>query len=338
LNLIPSPLWGRGWTATGAFSSRGGPGEGVPTSSSSTIRRRCAGCRRSFIGGPAVNAVPLLPIPTVSRSRRSRWIRLSWLVPVVFVGFTVLTPSPACGPKPTSVSACGCPFGGRRPVAPRLMRTPVARHPLPQGGEGWGCTTAIRLRMRRTVSQMWKLQGGLKPRPWSFYISDGGVPPNRTLSDDTADHMYGFATTKWPRRSYNSTLSYEGRFSGRTLAELSGGLVPPSPKTEFGSCHPGCPTHLKSRNPNRAKLCAPHLVTTFLGRRRSRIILDCACGFVDRHSAILFPSANNEAGECGPERVVGADSCVSICLGNWTLGESMHAPKACRKRVSQGEQ
>jgi hypothetical protein len=26
---LPSPLWGRGWTATGAFSSRGGPGEGV---------------------------------------------------------------------------------------------------------------------------------------------------------------------------------------------------------------------------------------------------------------------------------------------------------------------
>ncbi len=29
LNLQPSPPWGRGWTATGAFSSRGGPGEGV---------------------------------------------------------------------------------------------------------------------------------------------------------------------------------------------------------------------------------------------------------------------------------------------------------------------
>ena len=26
LNLLPSPPWGRGWTATGAFSSRGGPG------------------------------------------------------------------------------------------------------------------------------------------------------------------------------------------------------------------------------------------------------------------------------------------------------------------------
>jgi len=29
LNLSPSPLWGRGWTATGVFFSRGGPGEGV---------------------------------------------------------------------------------------------------------------------------------------------------------------------------------------------------------------------------------------------------------------------------------------------------------------------
>jgi len=26
----PSPLWGRGWTAAGVFTSRGGPGEGVP--------------------------------------------------------------------------------------------------------------------------------------------------------------------------------------------------------------------------------------------------------------------------------------------------------------------
>jgi len=26
----PSPPWGRGWTAAGAFISRGGPGEGVP--------------------------------------------------------------------------------------------------------------------------------------------------------------------------------------------------------------------------------------------------------------------------------------------------------------------
>ncbi len=31
MNLHPSPPWGRGWTATGAFTSRGGPGEGVKT-------------------------------------------------------------------------------------------------------------------------------------------------------------------------------------------------------------------------------------------------------------------------------------------------------------------
>jgi len=31
LNLQPSPPWGRGWTATGAFSSRRGTGEGVKT-------------------------------------------------------------------------------------------------------------------------------------------------------------------------------------------------------------------------------------------------------------------------------------------------------------------
>jgi hypothetical protein len=28
---LPSPLWGRGWTATGVFTSRRGPGEGVAT-------------------------------------------------------------------------------------------------------------------------------------------------------------------------------------------------------------------------------------------------------------------------------------------------------------------
>jgi hypothetical protein len=27
--LLPSPPWGRGWTAAGVFFSRGGPGEGV---------------------------------------------------------------------------------------------------------------------------------------------------------------------------------------------------------------------------------------------------------------------------------------------------------------------
>ena len=29
LNLLPSPPWGRGWTAAGVFTSRGGTGEGV---------------------------------------------------------------------------------------------------------------------------------------------------------------------------------------------------------------------------------------------------------------------------------------------------------------------
>jgi hypothetical protein len=31
MNLYPSPPWGRGWPATGAFTSRGGTGEGVKT-------------------------------------------------------------------------------------------------------------------------------------------------------------------------------------------------------------------------------------------------------------------------------------------------------------------
>jgi len=28
-SLLPSPPWGRGWTAAGVFTSRGGTGEGV---------------------------------------------------------------------------------------------------------------------------------------------------------------------------------------------------------------------------------------------------------------------------------------------------------------------
>ena len=28
-NFLPSPLWGRGWTASGVLISRGGTGEGV---------------------------------------------------------------------------------------------------------------------------------------------------------------------------------------------------------------------------------------------------------------------------------------------------------------------
>ena len=132
----PSPPWGRGWRATGVLISRGAPGEGVPTRTSSTIKRRGAWCRRGCIGGPPVNAVALLPNPSFAQSRRSRWTWLSGVVPIVFVGFTVLTPSPACGPKPKLVGACGCPFGGRRPVSPRLVKAPVASHPLPPGGEG----------------------------------------------------------------------------------------------------------------------------------------------------------------------------------------------------------
>ena len=48
----------------------------------------------------------------------------------------VLTPSPACGPKPKTFLVLLYPFGGRRPVPPRLVKAPVAVHPLPQRGEG----------------------------------------------------------------------------------------------------------------------------------------------------------------------------------------------------------
>ncbi len=48
-----------------------------------------------------------------------------------------MTPSPACGPKPTFSCNPRCPFGGRRPVLPRLVKTPAAVHALsPKGARG----------------------------------------------------------------------------------------------------------------------------------------------------------------------------------------------------------
>ncbi len=43
-----------------------------------------------------------------------------------------LDPSPACGPEPKLFTVSKCPFGGRRPVPPRLVSTPAAVHPLPR--------------------------------------------------------------------------------------------------------------------------------------------------------------------------------------------------------------
>ena len=55
------------------------------------------------------------------------------------------------------------------PGPPRLTKTPVAGHPLPQGGEGW------KLHMARKISaQMWKLQGGVKAHPSLYEVRNPG--------------------------------------------------------------------------------------------------------------------------------------------------------------------
>jgi hypothetical protein len=87
LEFQPSPPWGRGWLATGAFSSRGETGEGVQTSSSSTVKRHCAWCpaklhrrarskRHAASSDSICFAVPALAVDTseLGRTGCSRWI------------------------------------------------------------------------------------------------------------------------------------------------------------------------------------------------------------------------------------------------------------------------
>ncbi|MGO8819580.1 MAG: endonuclease domain-containing protein [Terriglobia bacterium] len=46
-NFLPSPLWGRGWLASGVLISRGGPGEGVETVSSPPSDRKTRSLART---------------------------------------------------------------------------------------------------------------------------------------------------------------------------------------------------------------------------------------------------------------------------------------------------
>ena len=133
---LPSPPWGRGWIASGAFISRGETGEGVlserliQTPPVTTTRRPRFFAQYIRPPDDAVrgrSTTPLVRCPLacgevralsgfVRRSEQENaWCdkdaRHSWFPPCP----RLLTPSP---------------------VSPRLMTTPVARHPLPQGGEG----------------------------------------------------------------------------------------------------------------------------------------------------------------------------------------------------------
>ena len=109
---LPSPPWGRGWIAPGAFISRGETGEGVlirasyPNASGNDHTASEIFCTN--ISGPSWT----MPFDTDARP--------SWFPPCP----RLLTPSP---PRQAERGA---------PFSPRLMTTPLARHPLPQGGEG----------------------------------------------------------------------------------------------------------------------------------------------------------------------------------------------------------
>ena len=111
----PSPPWGRGWRATGVLISRGATGEGVktvnPTKTTGTtqLRRVHRERRDRETGGIGRSGTAFTAGPPMTIRRKPTQRRL--IVEEDDVG----TPSP---------------------VPPRLMKAPVAVHPLPQGGEG----------------------------------------------------------------------------------------------------------------------------------------------------------------------------------------------------------
>src|ERR1039458_7316649 len=52
MNLLPSPSWGRGWTATGVFSSRDGTGDGIAREPTALALRLGSGFARSSSDEP----------------------------------------------------------------------------------------------------------------------------------------------------------------------------------------------------------------------------------------------------------------------------------------------
>ena len=146
-NSQPSPPWGRGWIASGALISRCETGEGVhnrasyPNASGSdhtTSKIFCthdsgaslmmpfencgttALVRRLLACGEVRALSGLLHLSEQENAWCDKDARYSWF--------------PQCSqlstPSPPRQAERGAPF------SPRLMTTPVARHPLPQGGEG----------------------------------------------------------------------------------------------------------------------------------------------------------------------------------------------------------
>jgi hypothetical protein len=83
---LPSPPWGRGWTAAGAFSSRGGPGEGVKAVPP------CADLAQRV----HVSAHPLTPVP-LPQGGEGGVVR--WKGGGKAFGFQIPAPPRLCGEK-----------------------------------------------------------------------------------------------------------------------------------------------------------------------------------------------------------------------------------------------
>jgi hypothetical protein len=157
----------------------------------------------------------------------------------VTIGFKA-TPSPACGPKPKSVGAWGTPSAGGGPSRLDLMKTAVAGHPLPQGGEGtkfqlprrslstrfqkfahlFPATHAeMALRRRRSGSFRVRHPGRTSRRPWAPRLWFGDKPSSEhsdcfRVADNTPGttgrHIRAWGVTQ-PRACGRGGLLYAGR-------------------------------------------------------------------------------------------------------------------------------
>jgi hypothetical protein len=169
-NSPPSPPWGRGWRATGAFISRGERGaprsagrggEGVKTVQVEQPRSTIKPGRPGRTSRPTARAMGQLKKCAVFATRR----RKTTITTIKNLGDSVRQPCKRCGPRGGQVvwvaarSLIRLPPAAAKnregdthsgltpspprqaergaPCPPRLMKAPVAVHPLPQGGEGW---------------------------------------------------------------------------------------------------------------------------------------------------------------------------------------------------------
>jgi len=83
-NFLPSPLWGRGWTASGVLISRGGTGEGVESVSSPHPYRKARSLARTV--GQIDKARELRHSPT--EAEQAAWHLLRGMVDTGSMGLS----------------------------------------------------------------------------------------------------------------------------------------------------------------------------------------------------------------------------------------------------------